>query len=94
MTRFSADNLRTLTPVNGLTRYSIPVKLGDRVLEPDDIQHRYGIPANGEVGLAPEALQAVVEHRERPIPLTWGVIVRLHTRRADGTGEIWLWPQQ
>lgn len=94
ISRFSDDAWRVLTPVNGLTRYDLHATLAQRVLPPDEIQLRYGIPARAEVGLRPEALQAIVEHCEKPIPLSRAVIVRLHTRRSDGTEEVWLWPQR
>lgn len=94
VSRYSNDTWRTLTPINGLTQYDIHATLAQHALAADEIERRYGIPAAGEVALQPDALQAVIAHCENPIPLSRAVIVRLHTRRPNGSEEIWLWPQQ
>ncbi len=88
------DNPRLLTPVEGLTRYELHATMDDRALDPAQIYDRYGIPASGRVALKAAALQQIIANRERPIPLSRALFVRLHTRQPNGTEEFWLWPQE
>ena len=88
------DSPRLLTPVEGLTRYELAAKLDEHTYDDGQIRNRYGIPANGMVGLKAAAIQHVVTHWENDIPLSRAIFVRLHTHQADGTEEFWLWPQE
>jgi hypothetical protein len=91
---FAEGDPRLLTPVEGITRYDIAATMDAHTFEPQLIRARYGIPPSGCVGLTADAVQEVITHRERPIPLERAIFVRLHTQEAGGAEEFWLWPQE
>jgi hypothetical protein len=93
-THYSPDSPRLLTPVEGLTRYELHATFTQRPLSPTEIQHRYGIPSHSDSPLTVDAIRTVIEHREKPIPIARALLIRLHTREAEGPEDYWLWPQQ
>lgn len=88
------DDPRLLTPVEGVTRYELTATMDELALTPGLVRDRYGIAPAGMVCLRATAVEVIVAYREKPIPLSRAMFVRLRTKRPNGMEEFWLWPQE
>jgi len=88
------DSPRRLTPVEGVTRYDLSATFGQQPLDNHDIAQRYGLQLRDSVCLSRAALEGVLAYREKPIPLSRAIMIRLRVRDHDGLEEFWLWPQE